>query len=108
MQVTVELKEAGAVLHVAGDMRVWNHPERATALLEACEQVPDDCLALTLDLSTITYIDSAGIGSLARLRFHCLRLGLAMTAIMPKGAAGLALQSVRILEGCEIGSVAAA
>lgn len=75
--VDIETRVDARILRLRGD---WRAPDLAP-LRDAFEQVAASRLRVGLDLSAVSYMDSAAVGLLLLLRGHCLRYGLTMQII---------------------------
>jgi anti-sigma B factor antagonist len=97
-ELNFETAGNGVVGHVAGEIESANAEEMSTAL---AGQLTSDRAGLVIDLTGVTYLDSAGIELLfdlaRRLRTHRQRLRLVVPVDAPLR---------RVLELCDIGRAA--
>lgn len=67
--------------------------EATAAFREAVDALGPDIKRLVLDFSEVTYIDSAGLGEMVRLKSHCDATG---TAVLLAGATGRTLSLLQL------------
>lgn len=94
---SIERQPACLLLRIAGDFRLWNHPEREEELLKLLPQdveVPGGHIVLSLQ--GITHIDSRGIGALVRVPIACTKRNLRLSVVLPSGLPGIAVTRTRI------------
>ncbi len=100
MQVQAERHPGLLVFRIAGDLRLWNHPEAEarlqTALRSGLKEAPEQ---LVLNLGGLTHLDSLGIGSLVRIAAHCAREQIGLRVVMPSGITGEVLTQIRVFAG---------
>ena len=99
MEITIETSLSVTVLRLAGDLRLWGHEEQeqqlALAIHKVGEQRPQH---LVLSMAAVAHVDSAGIGSLARVPTECAKHQSELVVVLPKGVAGEAIRRVRIFD----------
>ncbi len=80
MDVTIETKDAHTIVHVDGEVDLANAPELDLVLAETVATKP---IAIVVDLSAVTFMDSTGLGVLVRTLKRCqesaIRLDLIVT-----------------------------
>ena len=74
--------EGVRLLHAVGDLDV----ARAPALLEDVQALAGGVAGLVVDLSDVTFFDSAGIRLVDRLARECDRTGAAFRVVAPPGS----------------------
>lgn len=102
MPVEIEQRPTHTLIRVAGDVRLWNHPEREKDIFEKviAEIEHDRKRRLVLNLKGIRYVDTRGICVFVRILARCVREGIDLQVVMPTGLAGDALRRIRIFETC--------
>ena len=61
----VERRNGGVVVHLVGELDLYNAPEVREALLALCEEEPE---RLVVDLTEVDFIDSTALGVLIEAR----------------------------------------
>jgi anti-sigma B factor antagonist len=61
----IERRNGVAIIHLVGELDLYNAPEVRTALLELCSEQPD---RLVVDLGEVDFIDSTALGVLIEAR----------------------------------------
>ena len=61
----VERRGAATIVHLAGELDLYNAPDVRAALLEACENDPE---RLVVDLGEVVFVDSTVLGVLIEAR----------------------------------------
>ena len=61
----IEHRDGAAIIHLAGELDLYNAPEVRTALLEMCAAQPE---RLVVDLGDVSFIDSTALGVLIEAR----------------------------------------
>ncbi len=80
MDVTIETKASHTIVYVDGEVDLANAPELDLVLAETVAAKP---VAIVVDLSAVTFMDSTGLGVLVRTLKRCqegaIRLDLIVT-----------------------------
>jgi anti-anti-sigma factor len=97
-EVSVELNGATVVARLRGEVDMANAPYVHDELLRA---VPNDAIALVIDLAETRYLDSAAIALLFDIARRLSRRRQALRLVLPAGS-----PLERVLELTEVGSVA--
>jgi anti-sigma B factor antagonist len=61
----IERRDGAVVVHLAGELDLYNAPEVRAALLEACAEEPE---RLVIDLGGVDFVDSTALGVLIEAR----------------------------------------
>src|SRR4029453_7806226 len=61
----IEHRDGAAIIHLVGELDLYNAPDVRTALLELCSEQPD---RLVVDLGGVGFIDSTALGVLIEAR----------------------------------------
>ena len=61
----VERQEGAAIIHLVGELDLYNAPVVRTALLELCAEQPE---RLVVDLADVSFVDSTALGVLIEAR----------------------------------------
>ena len=61
----IERQEGGTIIHLVGELDLYNAPEVRAALLELCAEQPD---RLVVDLGEVEFVDSTALGVLIEAR----------------------------------------
>jgi anti-sigma B factor antagonist len=61
----IERRSGAVVIHLVGELDLYNAPEVRTALLELCSEQPE---RLVVDLSEVDFVDSTALGVLIEAR----------------------------------------
>lgn len=65
----IERRGAATIVHLAGELDLYNAPEVRAALLEACAEGPE---RLVVDLGEVVFVDSTVLGVLIEARTKLL------------------------------------
>jgi anti-anti-sigma factor len=97
-EIAVERRDGTLVAHLGGEIDMTNAGLMRDQLLES---VPNDALALVIDLSECRYLDSAGIEILFDLSRRLRRRRQDLRLVVPPGS-----PLIRVLELTEVGTAA--
>lgn len=61
----IERRNGGVVIHLVGELDLYNAPDVREALLELCEEQPE---RLVVDLADVDFVDSTALGVLIEAR----------------------------------------
>jgi anti-sigma B factor antagonist len=61
----IERRDGAAIIHLVGELDLYNAPEVRTALLELCAEQPE---RLVVDLGAVGFVDSTALGVLIEAR----------------------------------------
>ena len=61
----IERRDGAVVVHLVGELYLYNAPELRTALLEVCAEEPE---RLVIDLGRVDFVDSTALGVLIEAR----------------------------------------
>lgn len=61
----IERRGAATIVHLSGELDLYNAPEVRAALLEACAEAPE---RLVVDLGEVAFVDSTVLGVLVEAR----------------------------------------
>jgi anti-sigma B factor antagonist len=61
----IERRNGAAIVHLTGELDLYNAPEVRAALLELCAEQPD---RLVVDLAEVSFVDSTALGVLIEAR----------------------------------------
>lgn len=61
----VERRDGAVIVHLTGELDLYNAPDMRTALLELCAEQPD---RLVVDLGEVDFVDSTALGVLIEAR----------------------------------------
>jgi anti-sigma B factor antagonist len=61
----IERRNGAAIVHLTGELDLYNAPEVRAALLELCAEQPD---RLVVDLADVSFVDSTALGVLIEAR----------------------------------------
>ena len=82
--VQFDTRERVLVARISGEVDLSNAGAIGTALIEA---IPNDSLALVLELSDVDHLDSAGIQLIYRLREDLRARGQSLQLVIPRRSA---------------------
>ncbi|MBA2460293.1 MAG: STAS domain-containing protein [Actinobacteria bacterium] len=61
----IERRNGAVIIHLTGELDLYNAPDVRAALLELCAEQPD---RLVVDLGDVAFVDSTGLGVLIEAR----------------------------------------
>ena len=79
VDVTIETLAQHTIVHVNGEVDLANAPELDLVLAETVATKP---VAIVVDLSTVTFMDSTGLGVLVRTFKRCQESGIRLDLIV--------------------------
>ncbi len=90
--------EGTLVIRVSGDLRIWGKEEHQEQLINALRNAIPAPTRVIFNMSGIHHIDTAGVGSMARLLIECGKRELDLRVIMPVGFAEQVLKRLHIFD----------
>ncbi len=97
-QISVAPRDRLTIVHIAGEIDSSN---AATVRERVTEAVPNEVVGLVIDLSNVTYLDSAGVGLLFDIAGRLSRAGQHLRVVVPPSSLVL-----RVLELTAVSTVA--